>query len=483
MTPDGFVALVGILIAVWAIMPEYRRFHLKLLCSWWDSLILGLAFIVIVFLYFWRNYTFFPFSGYQANLCVFAVVLVVPTAGYFRLKYSRLKPERNKDAYDRFVNELMQAGKYHALSKFLKSTAKQMIHRVEHKSLVESHSYNDFAGKFICRIYENQDYLKYMAVAYPELGIELSVPDGFSARTFQAKFLRVLLETDGSDLYREIATLNNKGIGYDIGNHTPALNSIFGNMSFAKKREVYRPAGDAMMAELERLSHSPETDQYNWEITQDFQEEDIHRSMLFIGERYFDIMVTEALKQNTQWHMWLYYYPHLMEHICKNYRLGPRNDPHTEFPNRYSMLIEQMFSSLCDWVRAIEHIPEGQTNTKLNAVDLAHENDNIPKSSLIAMEQCLEIVLATEEIPYQFKQYMLSLIFNLYFELRQNISHSRKDAHDYAKIILQMIPKLKSKPGCSEHIQGAWRDYDKIPHRHTPEQISYCKDLDSAISP
>ncbi len=473
MTPDAFIAILALLIAAWAILPEYRRIRFTLVYSWLDSILLGLAFNLVLYLYYYSYFQgagigipYIEISELEANRYVFVIVLFTGVVEYFRLKYGKLKTKHH-DKYDRFVNELLQAGKYHILSKFLRETSTQMAVRRDYQNLIHSHSYTEFEGSFIRRLYENDEYMKYLAISYPELGFDLSKPNGFSLRMFQQKFLRSLLEAGGSDLYKEIATLNSaSGFGYDIGKHTPVLNCIFGDMKFAQNREVYRPIGNAMISELDHLLHFPDEDQHNWEMTQDFQKNEVGRSLLFVGERYFDIMVTEALKDGIEWHMWLYYYTYFMDRICENYSLSSKNDPTTEFPNRYSCLIDQMFSSMCGWVRAIQYVPEAQPNSVLAHIDISKENNNIPKSSLIAMGLCLKSVLKSQAIPSQFKRYMCVLTFNLYFTLREEIRHQRSDAHDYAQVLLLVLRNMMSNEVFHFHIQQTWDEFDKIPHRH-----------------
>jgi hypothetical protein len=150
------------------------------------------------------------------------------------------------------------------------------------------------------------------------------------------------------------------------------------------------------MSHLDELARDHTNDPYN-RAAEDFHDVGSWHSPIFIGTRLFDIMVKEALFQGMQWHMWLYYMPLIVKRIVRNYRLGdPLADETDEFPLQYSLLLYEIFSCLTDWVSAVENVPAGQPNVVLKSTAPEHENDNIPKSSILALANCAYYVAAEQ---------------------------------------------------------------------------------------
>ena len=131
-------------------------------------------------------------------------------------------------------------------------------------------------------------------------------------------------------------------------------------------------------------------------------------------------MVSEAIHQDVTWHMWLYYFPYFTERIVQNHTIDdPLADPDSEWPIRYSYLLYEMFSTMRSWITSIEHIPLDQENVQLDSTAATHENGNIPKSAILALGECVRIVLKSENLPLKFRHYLLDVVFNTYFDLRR----------------------------------------------------------------
>jgi hypothetical protein len=131
-------------------------------------------------------------------------------------------------------------------------------------------------------------------------------------------------------------------------------------------------------------------------------------------------MVREALFQGMEWHMWLYYMPPIVKRIARNYRLvDPLADGQAELPIRYSFLLYEIFSYMRDWVMCLEDVPSTQKNVVLLSTRTDRdENGNIPKSSILALSDCLYSVLQSENIGTRVKRCLTNMAFKLYFDLR-----------------------------------------------------------------
>lgn len=79
-----------------------------------------------------------------------------------------------------------------------------------------------------------------------------------------------------------------------------------------------------MIEEFDRLAREPIGDPYNRGVGQDFEDRDRWELPLCAGLHYFDLMVSEALYQGVQWHMWLFV-ALLFSALCEAHRAELRS--------------------------------------------------------------------------------------------------------------------------------------------------------------
>ena len=191
---------------------------------------------------------------------------------------------------------------------------------------------------------------------------------------------------------------------------------------------------------------------------------------MFAGLCFFDIMVTSALLQGIQWHMWLYYLPSIIERVIKNYSPNdPLVDPTAEIPTRYAEFLSDAIYRLRDWIRSVEDLPLDQANVRLENENVSHDNSSIPKSSILALGICLRHILEADAISRRFKQSVTSPIFGLYFELRRH--HRGTDIHPYARVLLRSVVEggfhlERDNRKYREALLDAFKAYDKIPENY-----------------
>lgn len=315
-------------------------------------------------------------------------------------------------------------------------------------ALDKSDSSQQHAAEIIRGIFVAPRFLAALAQTRPYLGLDIiqASSNRFERAAILDAFLKELLRDPHSVFFREIGNKQNVSKGrYEIPETNRLLHYFLSDVQVAQELGVYKPIGDFLIAYLENLTRHPSDDTYNWVLDKEFENSDAWRSPLFIGIQFFDIMVKEALFQNVEWHMWLYYLPHIVEGIVRNYRLDdPLVDPTYELPTRYSELLYRIFSNIRGWILALEYVPEGQANVVLKSPHLEFdENGNIPKSSIVAMARCLFIALSSPNLRDQTKRALAVLVFNCYFDLRRG---GKFDA--YAQLLASAIsagkPHLKT---------------------------------------
>jgi hypothetical protein len=302
----------------------------------------------------------------------------------------------------------------------------------------------DSSRELIRGVFLAPKFLTALAQTRPYLGleiIELST-QSFERAEFVDLFVRELLRDHHSVFYREIQNNQNTWRErYQLPESNRFLYFFLKDVSIAKKLNIYKPIGDSMLSYLDDLTRHPLGDAYNRTVDRDFEDVESWHSPLFVGVQFFDIMVKEALFQKMEWHMWLYYMPLVIERIVRNYRLtDPLVEPEYEFPTRYGYILYRAFSSMRDWILAVEHIPSDQANVKLTSTSVSYdENSNIPKSSIIAMTRCLYYVLQSKHIGHRTKRSLAAMVFDIYFDLRASGNFD-----SYAQVLLSAILGVKS---------------------------------------
>jgi hypothetical protein len=116
----------------------------------------------------------------------------------------------------------------------------------------------------------------------------------------------------------------------------------------AQELAIYKPFGDYGLRKLAGLRSEPAADRYNSPLGF-YAERDKWACPLYAVIRFFDIMVLEALHQDIQWHMWLYYYPHFVKDILFNLAPHDSVELEREWPTPYHYLLYEIISNLCTW--------------------------------------------------------------------------------------------------------------------------------------
>jgi hypothetical protein len=293
-------------------------------------------------------------------------------------------------------------------------------------------------------------------------------------------FFYELIRNKGSILYYEIK--NNQNIflnRYFINEENRIITYLFKNCKVAQNLDVYRGIGDYVRDYLEDLNKL-KNDPYNYGY-ENFKETRWD-SPIFVGIRFFDIMVSECIHQGIRWHMWLFYFRIFTERILINFQVIPSVwDEYREWNSKYAYLLYEIVSTLCNWIEIIES-PEFTYKVELRNDNFDHENGNIIKSSIICLIQVLDAIADADVVPDRFKEYLMDIVFRLLFDMRKMGS---SDCIKYSNVLfsciehhLKRFPKVKVK--FYTLIKSAYRKFDKIPYVLEREN-ELTKELDSEI--
>ncbi|GAF68446.1 unnamed protein product, partial [marine sediment metagenome] len=340
----------------------------------------------------------------------------------------------------------------------------------------------NFSNKIKKELLDRQ-FITYIANFKPYFGLRIIIDTelDFFIYEFADLYFEALLRNRDSALYREIE--NNQNLSrlhrYSIPEGNRIIYSFFSNISLAKDLEVYRPIGDGVIDMLNE-QQKKEGDIYNEYQEGYIGERQTFDNPIFIGIRFFDIMILEGIYQKADWHMWLYYYSYFVDKICRNYKLDKYSRPEAEFPSTYSYLLYEITSNLVDWIELIED-DTAKVKQKLEHVDCSHENNNILKSSIICLVQCSHRILDTDAIPYRFKQYLTDMMFKLYFKLALS---TKKIAQEYGKVIACCISIQnygKEDDAYRQLLIEYLGSFDKVPILHKNDASMILKELENRL--
>jgi len=418
--------LAAVVVGVCAILPRARRLDLALrwqpldwfIAAAWLAAVHYLILHRVFAAHGWTIRKAWPVSSGEAAyvLTFFTVVVLALHLRFGRL--SRRKLPKLRSLVDELLGDRSFAELADLLAKHMQRLSEFALRKPRHFWI--GHRPEDVAASDILRVaLHSPGFAPAIAIARPYFPLSIPHIKELGLYDFFDAYLRALWSEPSSILYSEIG--NNRGSRgpwlYYVPRENCLLHFLFGDATNGEDLQVWRPIGDALLAELVEMRRRPGGDEYNTAMG-DFMDRGCWEDKLFVGIRYFHIMVSAALVQNIKWHMWMYYLPYVVKEIVESYSPDPLNsDPGSEYPTRYSFLLYEIVRGMRDWIAVVPDLPEGQENLILRAENNEPETDSIPKSSIIALCYSMRWVLLGSTIPHAFRQYLMDIVFSLYFEL------------------------------------------------------------------
>lgn len=487
-----FITVAALLVAIYSVASRERQLDLGLRFGRLDRGVVGTGFLLILYFEFYDfceyhhlavSHRLWP-NGLTPHKATYLVIIIVIAWLGYRARSARLSP-KDIFKFQKLAEELFLGGHFGELISILDRHSEELFRTaradfrlarlrrrlnppVSFELLVEMRSDNrpkglvESKGGWLSRLrntaarrasvllpnYEEESsaaqdviravllsrpFVQALATSRPYLVLRILPhwPKGFDRTEFVHRYLGALTENDTSILYTELE--HNQGISaggeYVIRPGNQILHFFLSDANVAYEVLVWKPLGDFVELHLDELGRHPEEDPYNRAMDGFERDEELWRSPEYAVTRFFDIMVTQALHQGVEYHMWLYYFPHIVERMVRNYRVSdPLSDPDSEFPNRYAYLLYEIFNALRGWILALEHIPEGQRNVVLETTGTKDENGNIPKSSILAVGMCLRSVLKSENVGERQKKALADKALEIYFDLRAMGRHRYAEA-------------------------------------------------------
>ncbi len=448
---DSFLILTifGTIIAIYSVLPEHRKLRInysfgkseKIILSVLATMIIILSILILfVSLHYETSYLFI--HNFELKIIFVLEFLQIISALLifivFLLKVFKKRAKiKNKQNFVEKINELSNKNMYTPVITLFEENYSTI-------SNSDTREKNPLRDAMWLKLL-NYNFVKQVINLKPYFGLKIindKDTDIYFRRKFANIYLTSLLKNKNSILYEEInynknLSIDRKLIGYNIPKSNRLLYTLFSNMELCRKIYVWKPIGETVIDLLDKnYMKGSDKDVYNRYQEKFMGESDeLFEDAIFVGIRFFDILVIEAMYNKVNWHMWLYYYSHFVDRICRNYEINEYGNMKAEFPNAYSYLLYEIISNLKKWISLIN---KDTSNVKqdLKYVDCSHENGNIIKSSIICLVQCNQKILNTNKIPDSFKEYLTHMIFELYFDL---VLNNKKTAQKYGKVLISCI--------------------------------------------
>ncbi len=310
MTFDSLIAVVGLILAVYAIVPRSRQLSFWLRVTYIDWTIAVVALLLIHgLLLFWTHAyieRIATLTQYDPNELAYLIMVLAVLIIILRRLRSRL-PKSKVSRFDKYVEEFLALEDFQSLIPLLNQNLDEIAKIAERERTSDDDTQDTTASNVLQAALTNPGFIRVTARNYPDFGIR-AMKLGHHEYNFSDEFLRAMLADKHSLLASEIRRNQNLAPdhGYRFEANNRLLRALFDDATFAEQMAVYRPIGDAMLDELGSLSHGGQDDQYVREVDQRFRERGQFDLQLFVGLRFFEIMMWCSLRQGIRWLMWLY---------------------------------------------------------------------------------------------------------------------------------------------------------------------------------
>jgi len=526
---SNLLTILGLVAAVWALIPSTSRLSFRLSVSTFDwTLIIGVVALAHYLVFeetmraFGIYFTFGPWKwGLDKNSAVY--LLLISLTGYLIYRSQSIKVQRrNIHVFERLSTSLINTKKYDELAPLLERHAKSIFALADHRTLrdriaqkirptpiyflpiaeldaqvVKPSAYRHIqrdilnrlashlevngkpeisAREVVRKILTNQNLIAYLAVSYPYLCIEILKEPLAAKEEFSDLFIQALIEDESSIFYAELK--NNHNLN---GHHRLALppenrllKYFFSDVSVAAKLGIYRPVGETVCRSIEfstsiGASHNGPLGYYD--------EVGKYKCPIFCGIHFFQIMVHEGIHQGIHDHLWLHYFTHFTDKILLRLRPLREDDSNHEFPSPFHFLLYKIVSISTEWIDEAQYVNlQGDNST--NEQRTLEERNYIPLEASQAVGLIMHSIVESEKLDDRFKVYMLEVVLGR-IQRFQNSGSMDSLARALEKSIIYGYDILTTNASYKENL---FQLYQQIDHPIRGGMIHFTNELNTALA-
>jgi hypothetical protein len=510
MQSSDFLTILGLVLAVWAIIPSKERRFILLFFSKFELGVLATFFFFIHYLmsFDWLVANWFPcltFFTINKGLpsstwaYIFALTtifypIIKVTFGYFsssrlRNTISLYETYLKENEIDLLVNYI---SKYHIadIKKYLQGIShlpqKESFDIILRRKTDKDKAYDKlvklkrilFASWVYGHIIQNEIFVRKSANKYPEL-----FANAFSGMETKASsnedlvklFIECLFENKNQLFVQELKIMSrtNSSVleinqNYDI----PILFSLFAHTKVAAYNYVWYPVGEGA---LRSLKHNTEQKEFLIKEYDHDLESELWNQKIYIAIVYFNYMVRETIYRDSKWHMWLFYFRHFTDHLIEIIPAQNEYKGDSEYPSFAHKMIYEQFSIMTDWLYLAK-----EQETEHRVID-----------TIRCLCWCVNSICKADnsKISVKFRRRQFDLILSTYFEFSNYPNNiATTTARQWLeKLLLNPIGVENGTPArTSEYLtalQDAWDDFDKVPYQNHEDNGSIQRFITTVITP
>ncbi|MCI8208167.1 hypothetical protein AUC61_01345 [Pseudomonas sp. S25] len=480
MNPAGIdtgalLTMLGLIAAVWAIVPSTARLSFRLSLNWFDWLVIWSVLLIIHGFFFQPVLTTLGFPsfgpwlwGFDKSATQYLLFLLLAGFVYWRSRKTRLT-RRNLGMFDELTTALLHAGKLeeladlthrHLASALNLATSKSVRSRLANAlrpprpdfqivfrddgaiSLREGAPVNwlfsrwfsfrewlaDLVGPsqrvqrraaiVVKRLLSSRRLAGHIAIARPYLCMEVMERATRFVGGFQDEFFNALLANEASVLFSELKNNDNFGGGghrLALPDENRLLRFYCADVDVAARLGVYRSVGEAVLARID-ADEALEKKLNGRLLT--FQDVGKHHDPVYAGIWFFRIMVLEGLHQRVADHLWLHYMPHFASRLVDRARDVRPEDENHEFPTPLGYLLYEVVDATTVWVR------DADVLTKPGDVLLPNQREgnhvHISFEAAEAIGRVIRAILMSPRVPRRLKEELLGVALTTLGDLGKN---------------------------------------------------------------
>lgn len=520
MNPAGIdtsalLTMLGLIAAVWALVPSTARLSFRLSLSTLDWLIIWAALLLIHGFFFEPVLTALGFPnlgpwlwGFDKSAAQYSLFLLLAAFVYTRSRRPKLT-RWNLGLFDNLTTTLLHAGKLEELAELLlthldsaldlatpESVRSRLANAVRPPSpsfQIVFHddgsislgagapksrfyrlwfSFRDWladvigpsqrvqrrAAIVVKRLLSSRSLTGHLAIARPYLCLEVMERATRFVDTFQDEYFAALLASDSSVLYSEIKNnqnLRDGGHRLLLPDENRLLRFYCADVNVAARLGVYQSVGEAVLSTID-MDETLQGKLNGRLLT--FQEVGKHHDPVYAGICFFRIMVLEGLHQRVADHLWLHYMPHFASRLVDRAREVRPDDENHEFPTPLAYLLYQVIDTTTVWLKDAEYLADPELVFRPDQVDGNHIYISFQAAKAIGL--VMRPILISTRVPYQLKCELLQVALHALRDLERCV-HLNRLTIELRNHLIEPY-EFQEKPGYLQMLQRCFEEQDHV---------------------
>lgn len=536
MNPAGIdtsalLTMLGLIAAVWSVVPSTSRLSFRLSLNWFDWLVIWATLLVIHGFFFQPVLTALGFPtlgpwlwGFDKSATQYLLFLLLAAFVYWRSRRTRLT-RWSLGLFDDLTTSLLHAGKLEELADLLhrhlasalnlaasKSVRSRLANTIRPPrpgfqvvfrddgsiSIGEENSPNwlfrkwfgfrewlaDLVGPsqriqrraaiVVKRLLSSRPLVGHLAIARPYLCMEVMERATRFVDGFQDDFFEALLANEASVFYSELKNNDSFGeVGHRLAlpNENRLLRFYCADVDVAARLGVYQSVGEAVLARID--ADDALEKKLNGRLLT-FQEIGKYRDPVYAGIWFFRVMVLEGLHQGVTDHLWLHYMPHFASRLIDRAREVRLEDESHEFPTPLGYLLYEIVDATSVWVRDAEALTK--TDDVLHPDQIDGNHIYISFEAAEAVGRVIQAILMSSHITWRLKDELLGVALTTLRDL-EHLKHLAP----LAKVMRRHIIEPYGFKEQSNYLYILKQCFDEQDHVLRAHLVRFKADLDAAL--